>query len=889
MNKKVIKKIVAVMLVLSASMTLYAQEAINPKDESIYVVGHDHMDMNWLWTYEETIKMSNDNLRQMVSFFREFPDFKMVQSQPAVYEFVRRNDPLLFKEIKKYIKEGRLEPVGGTWTESDNILTSGEALARSFLLGQKYFEDNFGKTARVGWFPDDFGHNSQLPQLLNQAGIKYYFFTRCAPYRGSFTWEGSDGSEVIAFSPIFYNSQVGIDSRNHLKHLPAGNNTTLIPVGVGDHGGGPTRADIDSLHILQQDPDFPEIKFSTASEFFDNLEGKMGGRPHHKGEMQFIFEGCYTSVAEIKEYNRKCENTLFENEYLNSMAWLEGAEYPSEQLERIWRSVAFNQFHDILPGSAIFESNRENVARYEEAYREAKESRDIAFWNLCDKIDFQKGLGQPVVVFNMQPCTRKALVEAEVFSYDAPASASLTDWLWGMYGKKTGVKGKDDGSNLSVYVRDGEGHTYTAQVIEGKMNPPGWRSTVQFVVDSLPAGYKTFYIDVAKPSDKRDLIDFEDNRFTTDYYVVGIDPETGAVDYLEDIESGRQYVAEGKEFNTLRMYTETKDGQMKSWTINHATSVEDIPTIPGSVRITNGPGRACIECDKKWGNSTFHVRTYIYKSYPRIDYDIDMEWLEWGSDEKDAPLLRAVFPLNMDHDAALFCETPFDVCERPSNGKWHGGEIPISLDNNETRANMSTAETRFGHEVPAQKWSDVYDGENGLALINNSKYGYCYDNGELRLSLIRTGGWPDHFPNLGRFNVRYSIMPHKGDWKVSRVLLEGEAFNCPAKGMEPLSTSLEHDRKNAPEEASLISLDAPNVLLSAVKKAEHGNMLIIRLCEMAGEETAATLSLPGKVRKVQYLTILEKKDKSGRKASRNGNDITVCLKPHEIVTLGIKL
>ena len=883
------KRFLTFALALSVCIVAGAQQEQTAKDQTIYVVGHSHMDMNWLWTHEESRKMSNDNLRQMVAFFREFPDFKMVQSQPSVYEFVRQNDPALFREIQKYIKEGRLEPVGGTWTESDNNLTSGEGLARAFLLGQNYYKQYFGKTARVGWFPDDFGHNSQLPQLLNQAGIEYFFFTRCAPLHGSFTWEGSDGSKVLAFSPVFYNSKVGVGNRNDLINFPSGNNSTMITVGVGDHGGGPTRADIDSLHILQNNPDFPQIRFATAGEFFDSLKGKMDGRPVHRGEMQFINEGCYTSVAEIKEYNRKCENTLFESEYLNSIAWLGGEKYPSELFDGIWKSVAFNQFHDILPGSAIYESNRESVARYVEAYRKAKESRDIAFWNICDKINFQKGLGQPVVVFNMQPYSRKAIVEVEVFSYDAPASCNLTDWLWGMYGHKTGVSGKGDGSNMSVLVRDAEGNSYTAQVVEGKMNPPGWRSIVQFVVDDLPAGYKTFYVDVARPSDRRELIKFADNVFTTDCFEVGVNAETGAINRLTDRRSGKQYVAGGKEFNTLRMYVETKDGQMKSWTINRAVSVEDIPTVPGSVKITNGPVRACVECDKKWGKSTFHVRTYIYKSYPRIDYDIDMEWLEWGSPTQDSPMLSAVFPLDMDPDAGLFCQTPFDVCERPSNGKWHGGEVPIWIDNNETRMYMSTAETRFGREVPAHKWSDVYDGSNGFALINNSKYGYCYNDGELRLSLMRTGGWPDHFPNLGRFNVKYSIAPHAGDWKEGGILPEGESFNSPAIGMEPLSTSLEKVGRTAPEEMNLISLDGKDIMMSAVKRSEDGKMLIIRLCEMAGNTTEATLHLPANVKSAKRLTILETEDSQASKATCNGRTVSLTLKPHEIVTLGLKI
>ena len=270
-----------------------------PKKDTIFVAGHSHMDMNWLWTQGETIKMADDNLRQMVALFREYPDFKMVQSQPAVYDFVKKNDPALYEEIKRYVKEGRLEPVGGSWTESDNNLASGEALARAFLLGQSFYREEFGRMARIGWFPDDFGHNSQMPQILRLSGIDSYFFTRCAPIRGSFTWEGSDGSRVIAYSPHIYNARFGKDAAGYLESSPATDHSTLICVGVGDHGGGPTKADIDSVLALNADPDFPTAYFATASEFIEAIKPEMDSRPVHKGEMQFIFEGCYTSVARI--------------------------------------------------------------------------------------------------------------------------------------------------------------------------------------------------------------------------------------------------------------------------------------------------------------------------------------------------------------------------------------------------------------------------------------------------------------------------------------------------------------------------------------------------------------------------------------------------------------
>ena len=859
-----------------------------PKKDTIFVAGHSHMDMNWLWTQGETIKMADDNLRQMVALFREYPDFKMVQSQPAVYDFVKKNDPALYEEIKRYVKEGRLEPVGGSWTESDNNLASGEALARAFLLGQSFYREEFGRMARIGWFPDDFGHNSQMPQILRLSGIDSYFFTRCAPIRGSFTWEGSDGSRVTAYSPHIYNARFGKDAAGYLESSPATDHSTLICVGVGDHGGGPTKADIDSVLALNADPDFPTAYFATASEFIDAIKPEMDSRPVHKGEMQFIFEGCYTSVAEVKEYNRKCENMLYTDEWFNSLNWLQGGEYPEEEIKETWKTVAFNQFHDILPGSGVYEANRENVARYEGAYRAAKTGADIAAWKCFDAIPFQSSIGQPVVVCNMQPFARKALVEVEVFSYDLPASATLANWMQ-FYETKSGVTDTGKGMNCSVMVRDSEGRVYSGQVVEGKQAPPGWRSKIQFVVDSLPAGYKTFYVDVTRPAEDPTALSCEGNRIRTNYFDIAFDAQTGDIVSLVDLRSGKEYVAPDARLNTMRIYNEVKHGMMKAWTLNHAETVEEVQTVPGSVKVTSGPVRACIECIRKWGRSTIKVRTYIYRDYPRIDYDLDVDWLEWGGDDVESPLLRTSFPLNMDPDAVLYCQTPFDVVERPSNGKFRGGEIPIWLDNNETRMYMPTCETRFGREVPAHKWSDVSDGKDGIALLNNSKYGYCYDGGEFRLSLMRCGGWPDQYPNLGRFNIRYSIMPHKGLWSDAGVLQEGEAFNVPAYATEPLSTSLKASEKTMPEEMRLFELDNRNVQMAAVKRSEDGKMLIVRLCEMAGEDSSISLALPFSPAGAFRLDILERPLKGVDAPSLEGDVVKLQIKPHEIVTLGLPL
>jgi alpha-mannosidase len=862
----------------------YLPEPDSLSKDTIHVVGHAHMDMNWLWTYSETMKMCNDNLRQAVTFMAEFPDYTMVQSQAAVYDFVEKTDPLLFEQVKRYVDDGRLELAGGMWTEGDMNLSSGEAISRSFLLGQRFFLSRFGKMAHTGWLPDNFGHISQTPQILKLAGIDYFYFHRCKPYKGSFWWTGSDSSMVLCYANDTYNGRITTDLKDELKKIAPDKHRILQITGIGDHGGGPSRADIELVHRLDKTPGYPSVKFTTAGDFFNMVSREMSGRPTHHGEMQFIFEGCYSNVSDIKEGNRNCENALYSSEFFNTLHWLNGDEYPAGELRDLWTTVVFNQFHDILPGSAINEANKEAVARYTEVLRKSNELRDNAFRKMADEIEFRTGMGQPVVVCNLQPRDRKAIVEATVYSHDEPVSIRSESWA-NYYGSKniTPVD-RGQGNVPTILVRDGSGKTYPAQIVWSKVTPPGYTSVVEFIVDDLPAGgYRTFYVDMTKPGEYNDPVPFKDNTFETDFFRIKVDMKTGGIVSLFDKRTETEYVKEGGRLNTLRIFMEDKSGRMKSWTLNRNIGIEDVVDVK-SVRIVEcGPVRACIETVKTWGRSKFIERVYIYRSYPRIDYDMEVHWLETGSDTADSPMLRAVFPLAM-KDPGFFCQVPFDVVERPANGKFSGKEIPESLSHH--KDNVPTAEFNDGQEVPAQKWVDVTDGKTGIALLNKTKYGHSLHDSELRLTLMRSAGNPDIYPNLGKFNISYSLFPHAGDWK-NGVWIEADSYNVPVYAAEPPSLALKQKHASRPEEYSFFSVLPNNIVMTGMKKAEDTEELVVRLVETEGKETTAMLNLPVSPKSARRLDLIELPLVNVTDPVIRGKSIMVVLRPHEIVTIAI--
>ena len=303
-----------------------------------------------------------------------------------------------------------------------------------------------------------------------------------------------------------------------------------------------------------------------------------------------------------------------------------------------------------------------------------------------------------------------------------------------------------------------------------------------------------------------------------------------------------------------------------------------------SVKIVeNGPVRACVETVKTWGKSRFIERTYLYRSYPRIDYDMEVHWLETGSDTTDSPMLRAVFPLAIENPG-FYSQVPFNVVERPVDGMINGKEAPPIRQHSNAYGIM--AEANDGIEVPAQKWVDVSDGKVGIALLNKTKYGHSFHNGDLRITLMRAAGNPDIYPNLGKYNISYSLFPHSGDWK-NGVWAEGEDFNIPVYAAEPPSLALVKEHATRPEEASFFSIDNKGVVMTGMKQSEDGNELIIRLCEIEGKETTVNITVPVNVSSARRLNIIEFPLANVAAPVVNGKTLQVRIRPNEIVTVGI--
>jgi alpha-mannosidase len=332
----------------------------------ISAIGHAHIDTAWLWPLAETQRKMVRTFSSQTAYMERYPEFRFACSQAQQYDWIRTRVPELYDRIRRHAEAGRWVPVGGTWIEPDCNLPSGESLVRQFLHGQRFFEREFGRRCREFWNPDVFGYNGQLPQIMRGAGIGRFLTQKLSwnhfnrPEHHTFTWQGIDGSEVLAHFPPAdtYNATAEVEelrrsARDYKDHDRSGR--SLLVFGYGDGGGGPTPEMLETLRRVGDLQGVPRTRMTTSDEFFGALEAGAKELPTIVGELYFEYHrGTYTSQAAVKRGNREGERALHDADLLAAIAArTAAAEHPAERLAELWQLLLLNQFHDILPGSSI--------------------------------------------------------------------------------------------------------------------------------------------------------------------------------------------------------------------------------------------------------------------------------------------------------------------------------------------------------------------------------------------------------------------------------------------------------------------------------------------------------------------------------------------------------
>ena len=787
------------------------------------MMGQSHIDMAWLWPRAETIRKCASTMANTLALQEKFDFYRFSHSQAQGFQWIKDLYPDLHERTKKAVRSGKVEAVGGMWVEADLNCAGGEALARQFLYGQRFFEKEFGRKSRVGWLVDTFGYSWAMPQILKESGLDYFVSTKPTwndtntfPFT-FFWWEGPDGSRVLThIPPLTYGSEVNLKVINETleknKEARLGVTPGLM-FGASDGGGGPRVRDIENIPRLAASPYAPRMEIKNVTEFFDGLP-KTAAYPVFADEMYVeTHRGTYTTQSRTKRNNRKAEYALFTLEAAASAAALLGADYPGGEIEEAWKLALFNQFHDILPGSSLPMVYEDAERDYAKMFAITGKATERALSFVAKAID-TTGSGDAVMVFN--PC---AWDRTDVVEVDSGGAGRIVTDIDGtpLPCQQAGKSGR-----LAVLVTVPACGWKIVRVVEGK--------TAAKAVAT-----------VTKRSIETDLLTVRLNA-------------SGQLASVYDREARREVLAAGEAGNRFEMM-EDIPVEYEAWDIDEWADDKrlEVKELLSSEVVENGPVRTVIKLVWKARASKISQRMILYGHTKRIDFETEVDWHERKT------LLKAAFPLAVVARRATY-------------------EIAFGAIDRSTRQSNPWDWARF--EVPAQKWADISQADYGASILNDCKYGYDAKGHVLRLSLLRSPESLAKDTDHGKQVMKYSLMPHAGDWRAAGTAREGVDFNAPLVAMHVPSSG-----GTLPAEGWVLrakAADGGPVILSAFKMAENGKGYVIRLYEPHGRDTKVTIETPFDIKKAERVNFLEEV-KGQVRAGRN--QLTVSLSPWKVVTL----
>jgi alpha-mannosidase len=863
-------------------------EALTPllRQATYHLTGNSHIDAAWLWPWTESVDVVKRTFGTALQLMYEYPEYTYTQSAAAYNEWLAGKYPEMNAEIARRIKEGRWEIVGGMWVEPDLNMPDGESLVRQLLVGKRWYKQAYGVDVRVGWNPDSFGYTWQLPQIYKKSGVDYFVTQKMAwndtnqlPFK-FFWWQSPDGSKVLTYFPHDYANdnlnpvRLARDFSIARAQTP-GLSSMMDLYGIGDHGGGPTRAILDEgRHWAYPSlPAYvtPKIEFGTALPYFTALEKQIAPNspvwdyasiakgytppppvagmvsiPTWKSELYFEYHrGVMTTQANHKKNMREAEERMLDAEKWASLAWvLAGRAYPSSDLTEDWKKVLFNQFHDTAAGSGI------GVI-----YKDAQKDYDVVRWS-TNEIDAgamgavaarieTKGKGTPVLVYNPLGWERSGNVTVEV-QLPSLFGIVVVDTSNG-FALPTEMVAKDARTgivSLRFHVPSVPALGYKVLHIEhGKHEVQGDEG----FVDSSSEAWKRLVKEAPKPG--KEVIHNGEIR-------VVVDKGSGCITSLFDRDSKEESIASGGCGNQLQFFKDTpKD--YDAWNIDTGTFDHqiDVPAKADSVELIGGDSPA-IRVTRTWQNSKFEQIIRLEDN--QIDIDNEIDWHE------SHVLLKAAFPLAASGPFATY-EIPYGTIDRP------------------TTRNNSWEKAQF--EVTALRWADLSgpgpDGKvHGLSILNQNKYGYDAAGNVLRLTLLRSPKWPDAEADMGHHHFHYALYPHAGTWKDALTVRHGYEYNYPLTAV----VTTAHPG-TLPPSHSFASVSPENVVLTAAKKAEDANGLIFRVYEWAGKETTAEFHVPPGATSATVTNLMETPE--GAPLTVTGDVVKAPIHPYEILTIRV--
>jgi alpha-mannosidase len=797
---------------------------------ALALIGHSHLDVAYHWRVRQGIRKNARTTAVQLDLMDEFPELRYCHTQPYLYETLKRYYPELHSRLKRKVRSGQWELVGGLYVEPDCNVPSGESLIRQCLLGKRFFLDEFGVDVDTCWLPDVFGNSWIMPQILAGSGIRYFVSNKMSTWNDtnafphtSFIWRGLDGSTVDACVPgTHFIGWMAADQllgnwESFKEKATLGE--SLYMYGFGDGGGGVTREMLQTARRIRKFPGLPRTRITTAKEYLDSLFARDRKSLSVWDDELYLemHRGSHTTKGLLKRLNRRCELRARQAEMFHCFARRLGAPKADEALTMAWKQILVNQFHDILPGSHTPPVGAEAAAAYREAL--------LATWGVLSdametiaahaRTDVQEG--KPVLVFNSLNWSHAGPVELPLDDVPPADAYEVVDSL----GRTAPCQlAADGGQGLLVHA-------------------------------SAPSvGFATYFIRPASAPIASGSHGLKvttralENRFLR----MRLDAR-GEIVSLFDKRLGREVIAPGKRGNVLTLF-EDKPGLYDAWDIVRYYKDKSWDLGPASLEVVErGPVRAKVRMTRRFFGSTLSQDICIYADVPRVDFVTRVDWRERHK------LLKVAFEV--------------DVLARQATYDLSYGSIARN-----TGANTSWDEARF--EVCAHQWMDLSEADFGVSILNDCKYGCDVRGNVMRLSLLRGTERPDPQSDQGPHEFTYSIWPHAGDWRQGRVFEAGHELNSPMLALP----ATPHAGKLGAEH-SFITVSGHGAMIGAVKPAYDGKGVVLRVVEQYGGTRRVTVQgdLPlGRVRECDLI------ERPGRPVKTSAGQLNLTLRPFQIRT-----
>ncbi|MCF8241388.1 MAG: hypothetical protein K9J16_08365 [Melioribacteraceae bacterium] len=762
------------------------------KTPKIHLICNAHLDPVWQWQWEEGCAETLSTFRITVDLLNENKDFIFNHNEAVLYKWVKKYEPTLFKEIKELVNNKRWIISGGWFLQPDVNLPQTESIIRQILYGRKFFRENFNAEPEVAYNFDSFGHSGGLPQILNQAGYKFYIHMRPQSEdielpSNLYRWKGADGSEVLS-----YRIEVGLyhtEYDNLAERISEATDLALklnrdVPVfwGIGDHGGGATRDDLKLIKEIQRKEKRVKIIHSSTENLYNAFKSIHKSTPLHHGDIQRIFVGCYTSLSRIKRGALKSFAEVSQSELFSTFDWwLNKTKYENNAMRQIWENHLFNDFHDILPGTCTEPAEKDALNLYGNVIHESRQIK------LKAAVNFNRGKKYnheiPLTVINPNPIKGMLPVECEFMISHRPK--------W--YGKW----------HVKLFRLDGTEIECQEEWPEAKLPFNHWRRKISFVDEMNGAGAYHYYIKPVEGERSNEDSEFKSFvNFSKDGFINKL--------FFED-----HNLLSGNLFQPIVVKDNGDSWGTGLWKFRNM--IGKFQSVDSKV-IEEGKVRKIIETILTYSKSKVIIKYILYSSIPLIQVKVRVHWNE-------ADRLKLSIPTKLISDKIL-CEVPGGIIERPADGEEHVHGRWLIINGK-------------------------LDGrEHSLGIINDGTHGFDYKNGEVRLSALRSPVYcHEHGQKFaesdelnrsdqGVHDFTFLVIPGESDYVQKHISAFADLINNPAATYSHLPIG---DKYNE----SRISISPSNIRMLAFKKSEDNNALIVRLQENANIKTRSTIKIAG--------------------------------------------